>query len=620
MKTLSCESMVFRHGWLTFAMALLLPGWVLAGTSNSLLDISSDGKLLVSANRDNGTVSIVDLATHKVLSEVPVGHKPESATFVGRGPLVAVTAYADDKILLIDTNDKKVVAEIPVFDEPYGIVSNADGSRLYATLEYPGQVVEIDVPTRAIARTLSAGEFPRGIALSERENRLYVSGYYNGTVLALDLQSGEIADRWDGLPADNLARQIAVHPTRAKAYLPHIRSRVRVNQGEGSIVPFLTVIDTKPGQDRRRNPIPMDSFYSTFVVANPWEAAISPDGKRFGVVFAGTDDMYVCDVVDDDYREIAFKKVLRLGKNPRAIRFTPDSRRFYVYDTLDFEVVEFDADSLRPTARIPVCENPLGDELLLGKVLFYSALQPMVGRRWISCASCHPDGDGDARTWQNPEGLRNTTALHGMAWTHPIHWSADRDEAQDFEHTIRSQLMQGKGLISGRVSPSLEGPNKGKSPELDALSAYSNSHKFSLSPHAKQGLSESAQRGKALFFSKETGCATCHSGPFYSDSTPALPFKLHDVGTGADDKSEKMGPKYDTPTLLGLYRTAPYLHHGRAKTLEDVLTTCNPDDKHGHTKQLSKEQVADLVEFLKSLPYEDPEAAAQAAGMTKIDR
>jgi cytochrome c peroxidase len=78
------------------------------------------------------------------------------------------------------------------------------------------------------------------------------------------------------------------------------------------------------------------------------------------------------------------------------------------------------------------------------------------------------------------------------------------------------------------------------------------------------------------------------------------------VGTGGDDPSEKMGPKYDTPTLLGVYRTAPYLHHGKAKTLRDVLTTCNKGDKHGKTSHLSPAQLDDLVAFLKSLPYEPP--------------
>ena len=67
-----------------------------------------------------------------------------------------------------------------------------------------------------------------------------------------------------------------------------------------------------------------------------------------------------------------------------------------------------------------------------------------------------------------------------------------------------------------------------------------------------------------------------------------------------------MGPKYDTPTLLGVYRSPPYLHDGRAKTLLDVLTTANRSDRHGKTSHLTKEQLDDLVAFLKSLPYETP--------------
>jgi YVTN family beta-propeller protein len=299
---------------------------------------------------------------------------------------------------------------------------------------------------------------------------------------------------------------------------------------------------------------------------------------------------------------------------------SPDGAKLYVYNALDFNVTAYDAANLNKLATIEVTDNPLGEDVLRGKRLFYSALQPMVGRRWISCSSCHVDGESDGRTWQNPEGLRDTPALAAMAWTHPLHWSADRDEVQDFEHTIRGQLMQGRGLIRGRVHADLGSPNKGLSGELDALAAYSNTHKAPPSPHAKGGLSESARRGRDLFFSSQTSCATCHAGPYFTDSTPGKVVVRHDVGTGGDDPSEKMGPEYDTPTLLGVYKTAPYLHHGKAASLEDVLTRHNRDDRHGKTSHLTRDQVGDLVEFLKALPFEDPEPRANELGMTKVTR
>ncbi|MGQ0637425.1 MAG: beta-propeller fold lactonase family protein [Planctomycetaceae bacterium] len=595
-------------------------GPAVAGSSNSLLDISADGKLLATANHDNGTVSIVDLASATVLHEVRVGTRPEGVTFVGPTHTLAATVYGDDKVVLLDADRGEVTGEIDVFDEPYGVVSNAGGSKLYVTLEYPGAVVEIDVAQRQIVRTIAAGAFVRGLALSPEGARLYVTEYLSAAVVAIELASGRVVDHWQAGASQNLARQVALHPTRPKAYVPHIRSRVNVNQGEGSVVPIVTVVDTRPGEGARRTTLPMDAFHRLFVVSNPWEVAVSPDGRLLCAVFAGTDDMYVCDVLDDDYRELKFRQVKNLGHNPRAARFARDGRTFYVYNTLDFAVVAYDATSFEKQATIRVCENPLGDEVLRGKILFYSAHQPMVGRRWISCASCHPDGDADGRTWQNPEGLRNTTALYAMAWTHPIHWSADRDEVQDFEHTIRSKLMQGRGLISGAVHESLGAPNKGLSPDLDALAAYSNTHKTPLSPHAKQGLSDAARRGKELFFSEKTRCAECHTGPCFTDSRPERPYRRHDVGTGDDDPTEQMGAAFDTPTLLAVYRTAPYLHHGKAQTLTDVLTTSNRDDRHGTTSHLTEEQLADLVEFLKSLPYEDPEPAAKRMGMVKIER
>lgn len=612
-----------RAGLWTVLLSALVALRAGAGMSSSLMDISADGALLACSNRDSGTVSVVDLRTNRKVHEVAVGHKPEGVSFIGATRVVAVAVYHDDRVVFVDADAGKVLGQVDVFDEPYGVASTPAGDRLYVTLSYPGQLLEIDPATRAVKRTIASAPFNRGLALAADGARAYVTEYYSGAVVAVDLAAGRVADRWPGIASDNLARQVALHPRRPKAYVPHIRSATERAHGEGSIFPYVSVVDTVPpppdGAGRRKR-IPMDSFVGTRVTANPWEVALSPDGRRLYAVFGGTNELFACEVVDDDYRELRYRGRVELGNNPRAVRVAPDGDTFYVYDALDFAVVAYDASSMRKRATIEVTANPLGDEVLLGKRLFYSALQPMVGRRWISCSSCHPDGETDGRTWQNPEGLRDTPPLAGLAWTHPLHWSADRDEVQDFEHTIRGQLMQGRGLVRGRVNPELGPANRGLSKELDAVAAYSNAHKFTLSPHAKGGLSDAARRGRDVFFSREANCSWCHSGPFYTDSTPGPSILRHDVGTGGDDPSEKMGPAYDTPTLLGVYKSAPYLHHGRAATLKDVLTTYNRSDRHGKTSHLSAGQVEDLVEFLKALPYEDPEPRAREMGMKKVGR
>jgi len=618
-----------RGGALRAVAALLLAGAaalvcplpsVTAGPSNSLMDISCDGRLLACSNRDSGTVTIVDLGNYTKRCEVPVGAKPEGVSFVGATHVLAVAVYGEDKIVYVDADTGRTSGQTEVFDEPYGILSDERGERLYVTLDYPGQLVEIDAATRKVSRQHNVGQFVRGIALTADGRRALVTEFYTAAVKAVDLATGQVNDEWHGAQTDNLVRQVVLNPRRPKAYFANIRAKATMAHGEGSIFPYVSVVDTDPGEGRRRKRIPMDAFLGNRVTANPWEVAVSADGRQLYVVFSGTDDMFACDIVDDDYREIALRGYLALGHNPRAVRVAPDGKTFYVYSALDFTVTAYDARRLELRATIPVCDDPLGDRLRRGKILFHSALQPMAGRRWVSCSSCHPDGDPDGRTWQKQEGQRDTPALAGLAWTHPILWSANRDEVQDFEHTIRGPLMQGRGLVRGDVQPVLGPPNKGLSADLDALAAYTNSHTFTLSPHAKAGLSEAAQRGRAIFFAATTGCSQCHAGPFYTDSRPRPPERMvrHDVGTGGDDPTEIMGPAYDTPTLLGVYRTAPYLHHGRAKTLEEVFTAHNPANRHGTTSHLTKAQLTDLVAFLKSLPYEDPDSLAAKAGLTKV--
>ncbi|MFM7036970.1 MAG: hypothetical protein ACKO2L_04540 [Planctomycetaceae bacterium] len=588
--------------------------------SAGLLNFNSDGSRFACSNRDSGSVSIVSWPDLKVLHEIPVGLHPEGVAWLGTSQLLACCVYGDDNVVIMDAKEGKVVRRIEVFDEPYGIVSNHDGSRLFVTLEYPGKLLCINPSSGSVEHEWAAGAMPRGLAITADDSSLFVTEYLSARVLQLSTADGSIQYSWDPASTDNLCRQIVLSPSGNRAYLTHIRSRITAAHGNGSIFPYVSVLRISGEAKGTRHRVPMDTIRGTRVTANPWDCDVTPDGKALCVAFAGTNDMYVCRITGDDYVEIDYQTGWSLGSNPRAVRCSPDGSAVLVYNSLDFEVVAHSLRDGRTVGKVAVTQNPLPDDVLLGKKLFYTALPPMTSRGWISCSSCHPDGDADGRTWQQPEGLRSTQPLAGLAWTHPVHWSADRDEVQDFEHTIRGLLMQGPGLLKGNLPDAMAEKITGRSQRLDALAAYTNSHRFTLSPHAKGGLSPAAKRGQQIFLSPETRCSSCHSGPFYSDSQP-LPnnqLKLHDVGTGRDDKTELMGPKYDTPTLLGLYRSAPYLHHGHAATLMDVLTTNNPNDQHGRTSQLNHDQLSDLAEFLKALPFEDPEPAAKSSGLLRV--
>lgn len=133
-------------------------------------------------------------------------------------------------------------------------------------------------------------------------------------------------------------------------------------------------------------------------------------------------------------------------------------------------------------------------------------------------------------------------------------------------------------------------------PEEDAVAIdqYLKSLQPIPSPYLENGkLSAAAQRGKKLFSDKAVGCAVCHSSSVFTN------LKSSDVGTRG--QFDKPGEIFDTPSLIEEWRTGPYLHDGSAVTMRDVLTTRNPNDKHGRTKHLSPQQIDDLAAYLLSL-------------------
>jgi cytochrome c peroxidase len=124
-----------------------------------------------------------------------------------------------------------------------------------------------------------------------------------------------------------------------------------------------------------------------------------------------------------------------------------------------------------------------------------------------------------------------------------------------------------------------------------AVDAYLKALQPAPSPVLDGGkLSVSAMRGKTIF--EQARCGACHTGKYYTDGKP------YDIELGPDQRGIR---KFDTPTLVEVWRTAPYLYDGRAKTIEEVLTIYNLKDMHGKTSDLSKQEIADLTAFILSL-------------------
>jgi MYXO-CTERM domain-containing protein len=209
---------------------------------------------------------------------------------------------------------------------------------------------------------------------------------------------------------------------------------------------------------------------------------------------------------------------------------------------------------------------------------------------------------------------------------------------QDFEHQIR-ELFMGQGFMPNEVfavgtrNQPLGEPKAGLSKELDELAAYVASlDRVNPSPHrqADGSLTPDGIAGKAIF--EKVGCDFCHGGAELTDSARG---SLHDVGTITTASGTRASaPLFglDTPTLLGVWETPPYLHDGSAATLRDVLTTKNPTDLHGYVSFLAPAELDQLVSFLmqldgdvpiRALPFDPPPpppAGTEDAGTTSATR
>ncbi len=188
-----------------------------------------------------------------------------------------------------------------------------------------------------------------------------------------------------------------------------------------------------------------------------------------------------------------------------------------------------------------------------------------------------------------------------------VHWTGNFDEIQDFEHDMRGSFG-GLGFLTdtefnaGTRNTPLGDRKAGISPDLDALAAYVSSlTNSSRSPFraANGALTADGAAGKLVF--NQLQCYSCHAGAEFTDSSSAL---LHNVGTIKTASGKRLGQTLtglDTPTLKGIWQTAPYLHDGSAPTLLDVLTTQNPSGAHGNVASLNATQRQQLVAYLQQI-------------------
>jgi len=523
----------------------------------------------------NGVVQKFELSSGKILAEIKVGHSPIAPQVSPDGKTLYVCNRFNNNVSIVDLSQNKEVAKVPATREPVATALNKDGSLLFVANHLPTGAANVDHMTSVIDIIDTAGKkVVKSIPLP------------NG---AIDLRGMCLSHDGEFVYVPSILARFLVPTTQIERGWINTHAMNIINVKGRRLAYTVLLDDVDLG------------------AANPWGITCTQDGKYIAVAHSATNEVSLID------RKALFEKLSKrpenkaktmkekeeyesLANNPandlsfltgvrQRVKLPGIGARGICAVGNNIYVTQYFSGNLavvKPGERVAVSEISLGktpemNKVRKGEMYFNDAT--LCFQQWQACSTCHPDVRTDAVNWDLlNDGIGNPKSTKSLLYSHftpPVMITGVRDKA---ETAVRAGIKY--------IQFSVVEEEKAQS-----IDEYLKSLKAVPSPYLVDGkLSESAKRGSKIFY--RAGCRDCHSGPYYSGG------EKYDVGT-ADGMEE--GREFDTPNLVESWRTAPYLYDGRAATLEDVFTRFNKENKHGDTKNLTEEELADLVMFVKSL-------------------
>jgi DNA-binding beta-propeller fold protein YncE len=566
------------------------------GDHSSLLILSSSGSMLFAAHPWSGEIVRLDVRGTKpsLVAKAHTGGEPRSVTISPDNTRLYAALADKSQIVVLDAISLRETARFDVGGRPRAVLPSADGKGLFVADFDGDRVVRLEAATGRLQAKSPYINRPACLALSPDGSELFTVGFRTGQIVVLDKQC-VILRRLAASPQLNQCYSITPGPG-GLLHAPQTRSDT-VTGGvtfDRSVFPAIVVADPRSSRTS------IKYFPDLLVVPPHRPVEVAVDKGTVYLASAGSDDVLAID------RSTGFAKwhTQRVGLEPGGIVLDASRMRLYVLTITGQQIVSLDARTGDVLSRMRFTHDPTPQKIARGRYLFGTATDKRLTKdQWMSCAVCHPDGGQDGRQWNFGSGPLDTTSLRGCLQTSPLHITGHLDEIQD-TYDFTRLVMAGQWFVPRQVMHEYLGEsNAGLDPDLDALAAYIASLPRRKPPEPPTELVAVIERGRDIFFSKKTGCSSCHPPPLYTDSgkyTDEGRFVLHDVGTYLPS-DRKQYQQLDTPSLIGLCRSEPYLHDGRARTLEEIFTKFNPEDRHGQTSHLSKEEIHALVEFLRFL-------------------
>jgi len=575
-----------------------------------------DGKNLYIAEATARRVAVFDVAGGKVARRIALPSSPGGLVLSPDGSRLYVTGAAPDgEVFIVNTASAKVTGKIAAGHTPTAPVVSPDGKSLYVCNRFNNDVSVIDLAAGKEVARIAVTREPIAAAITGDGALLFVANHLPGVAATSDVVAACVgvidlkAMRQTAslmLPNGSTSlRGLCISPDGRYVYVTHTLGRYQIptTQLERGWMNTSALSVIEVAGRKLVNTVLLDDV--DLGGANPWGVACSPDGRLLCIAHAGTHELSVIDraalhekldkaalgqrvnevtgAAADVPNDLSFlvglrRRIKLAGNGPRGLIVLGKNAFAAEYYSDSVAVVDIESSSTTSVRSLALGPKVPLSPVRKGEILFNDA--SLCFQQWQSCGSCHPDARADGLNWDllndgigNPKNTKSMLLAHA---TPPVMSLAVRENA---EYAVRSGIK----FILFAVRPD---------EDAKAMDEYLKAMKPVPSPRlARDGkLTPAAKRGKAVF--GKAGCAACHSGPYHTD------MKAYKIGTGTGMDKDKA---FDTPALVEVWRTAPYLHDGRAGNLQDLLTVDNPNDQHGSTRGLSKDESDDLVEYVLSL-------------------
>ncbi len=577
---------------------------------------SRDGARLFVLCNESDELRVLDAATGAAIKSIAVGHIPRGIALSPDGGRLFVTNTWDDTLSVIDTAALEVVSTWHVGAEPSGVIEDRAGKHLFVANRISNDVAVLNAQTGVEEKRLAAGRGASYITASPDGSRLYVTHVYpnptphrtapESEITVIDTVRAVVVDR---IPLHSIAHSFHLAFSAdgrlgvvAEMHPKNLVPLAHLEHG-GAFADTLTLFGTDVGD--KPVEVPLDELER--YAARPFGVVITPDKKHLYVTSEGSEIVTVVDVprllryihthrgpFAEDLSASAnyVESRIAVGHDPRGVALSPDGSKLLVANRLEDTISVIDTHTNRLTSTITIAGPKKMSVRRHGEQTFYTARYSFQGQ--IACANCHIDSTFDGLQWDlEPDGfgrdIVDNRLIEDLKGTEPYKWNGGNPNLptecgpRTEKYFWRSEQYDDLTLTD-LVTYMLSLPSR---PNRWKLPGYE--------------LTPSQERGKALFeravdkfgapIPLTNRCSYCHSGPKGTDQ------KSFDVGTKkATDDSGLL----DTPQLTNIALTAPYLHDGSAATLEEIWTVFNPEDRHGRTNDLTKDELNDLIEYLRT--------------------